>query len=328
MNAFAWQRPGTVAQAAALLPSDVDDRSAALMAGGQDLLTELRNHLVEPERVVSLKGVAGLDALRFESDGSLVIGALVTLERLAADAQVRARLAVLAEAALSVGSPQIRAAGTVGGNLNQRPRCWYYRNEAMVCLKKGGDECFAQSGMNKYNAILGGGPSYIVHPSDLAPALVALSAEATLVSPRGARTLKLEDFYKLPSEVGPQRETVRAGDEVMTEVRVPAPAPGMRSTYAKFKERGSYDWALSAVALCLWTSGGAIADARLVLGGVAPKPWRTPSTEALLKGRVVDDETCRLAGVEALRGAAPLADNGYKIPLTQGLLTRALRSLS
>lgn len=326
MKAFAWQSPKSVAEAATLLPTEAGDGSARLMAGGQDLLTELRTHLAEPDRVVSLASVPGLDGIGAR-DGGLVLGALVTIQDLAEDARVRADFALLAEAAAQVGSPQIRAVGTVGGNLNQRPRCWYYRNESTVCLKKGGTECFAQNGMSKYNAILGGGPSYIVHPSDLAPAFVALGAEVTLVSPRGTRRVRVEDYIQLPGEIGAARETVREPDEIVTEVFVPKPAAGMRSTYVKFKERGSYDWALSSVALCLWMNGDTVSAARVVLGGVAPKPWRCASTEALLVGKVIDAETCRLAGVDALRGAAPLAHNAYKIPLTQGLLTRALQKL-
>jgi xanthine dehydrogenase YagS FAD-binding subunit len=326
MKAFALQNPRSLAEATSLLPAERG--SALLLAGGQDLLTELKEHLVEPERLVNLKGVSGLDGLQWDADGSLTIGPLVTLRDLAHDERVRAELTVLAEAAASVGSPQIRAVGTVGGNLNQRPRCWYYRSEDANCLKKGGTHCYAFSGRNKYNAILGGGPSYIVHPSDLAPALVALGAEVTLVGPSGERRLALEDYYVLPRQTDDQTvETVRAPDEILTAVHVPAPAPGLASTWLKFKERSSYDWALSAVALCLWMDGGAVREARLVLGGVAPRPWRCQSTEQLLAGRRIDGETCRLAGEDALAGAQPLSDNAYKVPLTQALITRALTTL-
>ncbi len=328
MKTFDLQRPATVEEAAGLLPSDRADRSAVLLAGGQDLLGELKDDLVAPERVVSLSGVPGLDALTWRDDGSLAIGALVTLADLEEEPRVRAELAVLAEAAGQVGSPQIRAAGTVGGNLNQRPRCWYYRDPDSVCLKKGGTHCFAQLGLNKYNAIFGGGPTYIVHPSDLAPALVALGATVELVGPSGARTMPLERYYLLPEQDGITRETVRLPGEVMTQVVVPAQEAGLRSTYLKFRERSSYDWALSAVAAGIRTEGGVVTSARLVLGGVAPTPWRCPSTEALLVGRPLDADTIRDAARDAVRGAQPLSQNGYKVPLTQGLVTRALSALA
>ena len=283
----------------------------------------------EPERVINLKKIPGLDGIEWGADGSLTLGALVTLQSLAEDERVQRELTVLAEAAGEVGSPQIRSVGTVGGNLNQRPRCWYYRNPETVCLKKGGAICHAQVGMNKYNAILGGGPTYIVHPSDLAPALVALGAEVTLEGTNGRRSMLIADYYLLPANDGITKETVREADEVLTHVRIPAPEPGMVSTWAKFRERGSYDWALSAVALCLWRDEeGTITNARIALGGVAPTPWRCASTEQLIAGRVIDPETCRIAGDDALKQAEPLAENGYKVPLTKGLLTRALQKLA
>ena len=328
MNTFDLQKPTSVEEAAALLPTSSDSRQAVLLAGGQDLLGELKDGLVEPERVVNLKSVAGLDAMTWEADGSLTLGALVTLQSLAEDPRVLEELVVLAEAAQQVGSPQIRSVGTVGGNLNQRPRCWYYRNADSVCLKKGGTHCFAQLGENKYNAILGGGPTYIVHPSDLAPALVALGASAVLVSPRGRRTVPLSEYYLLPADDGITHETILEPDEVLVSVHVPVQSPGMRSTYLKFRERGSYDWALSSVALCLWMSDGMTTGARLVLGGVAPTPWRCESSELLLVGHAVDEQTIRRVVDEALRQAEPLSDNAYKVPLTKGLMTRALQTLA
>jgi xanthine dehydrogenase YagS FAD-binding subunit len=328
VKSFSIQYPTTVEEAARLLPHEDGARGAMLLAGGQDLLTELAEHLAEPERLVSLRKVGGLDRVEVDASGALTVGALVTLETIAEHADVRARWPALAEAAQSVGSPQIRAMGTLGGNLNQRPRCWYYRNELTPCLKKGGSECFAYAGRNRYNAILGGGPSYIVHPSDLAPALVALDAEVELVGPAGARRVPLESYYTLPAEADVTRETVRASDEVLTRVLVPAPAAGARSTYLKFQERASFDFALAAVALWLVLDGGKVAVARVVLGGVAPKPWRSAEAEAALRGRAPDAEAARAAGEAALAPARALAENGYKIPLTKALLTRALERLA
>jgi xanthine dehydrogenase YagS FAD-binding subunit len=327
MKDFTLVRPRTLAEAVDLLPRE-KGRRVALLAGGQDLLPELKEHLLEPERVVNLKGLPGLDRIEWGADGALALGALVTLEDLERDARVQQALPLLAQAAASVGSPQIRAVGTVGGNLNQRPRCWYYRTEDAHCLKKGGTHCYAFSGRNRYNAILGGGPSYIVHPSDLAPPLVALGAEVVLAGPAGERRLLLEDYYVLPRQTDDQTvETVRAPDEILVSVRVPAPAPGMRGTWLKFRERHGYDWALSAVAAVAWLDDGRVREARLVLGGVAPRPWRCEAAERLLAGRALDAAACREAAQSALADARPLSDNGYKIPLTQALIVRALTSL-
>lgn len=327
MKSFTFVRPATLEQALGALAENKEKAGTRVLAGGQDLLTEMKEHLVEPERVLALSGL-GLDKIEVDASGAFTLGALVTLADLEAHAGVRKSLVPLAEAAAVVASPQIRSQGTVGGNLCQRPRCWYYRNESTKCMKKGGDECFSFEGMNKYNAILGGGPSYIVHPSDLAPALVALDASVTLKSKAGERRVPLGEFYTLPSAGDVKRETVMRDDELLTHVHVPAPAAGMRGTYLKFRERGSFDFALSAVALCLWRDGARVTKARVVLGGVAPVPWRAREAEKALEGAAFDAATFEKAAEGAVAGAEPLSHNAYKVPLTRGIVVRALQSLA
>ena len=334
MKAFTLKNPTTLDQAIEILGAGA--RSGArgshgkvqLLAGGQDLLTEMKEHLAEPEVVLNLKGIPGLADIQIDALGTLSIGALATVAALEEHEGVRAKFPMLAEAARSIGSPQIRSIGTVGGNLCQRPRCWYYRSEHAKCLKKGGSECFSYSGLNKYNAILGGGPSYIVHPSDLAPALVALEAKALIRGASGERTVELERFFTLPSEGSVLRENVLAEDEVLVRVTVPAPATGMRGTYLKFKERGSFDFALASVAVAVSLEAGKISKARLVLGGVAPIPWRATEAEAALVGKAMDDASWKAAGEAAVHGAEPLGHNAYKVPLTKGLVFRALQALA
>ena len=331
MKAFRLHNPKTMEQALALLDTGRDPKQRdkkKLLAGGQDLLTEMKEHLVEPEDLVNLKGVPDLDRIEIDSKGGLSIGALATIAALEDHAGVRDRFTIVHEAAISIASPQIRSQGTVGGNLCQRPRCWYYRSEHARCIKKGGSECFSYQGLNKYNAIFGGGPSYIVHPSDLAPALVAMSARAELRSSSGRRTVELEKFFTLPSEGSVLRENVLEPGEIVERVTVPAPEGGMRSTYLKFKERGSYDFALVSVALALWLDGRTVRRAKLVLGGVAPIPWRCASAEKLLAGRTLEPATYDAAAAEALKGAEPLAHNGYKVPLAKGLIVRAMQQLA
>jgi len=271
-----------------------------------------------------LKSIPGLNRIEMDSGGNLKIGALVTLAQLEANAEVRSKFPGLAEAAYSVAVPQIRNLGTVGGNLCQRPRCWYFRLEHVICLKKGGNECYAESGENKYHSIFGGGPSFIVHPSDLAPMLTALGASAVVVGPKGSRTVPLDKFFILPQD-DVRRENVLETAEIITEIQVPASKVATRSTYLKFKERSSLDFALSAVAAALAIeTGNRIQEARVVLGGVAPIPWRLPKVEAFLAGRNLDRTTLYEAGRLSVQGATPLARNGYKIPLTQALVRRAL----
>src|ERR1041384_1351939 len=206
MNAFEWANAGTVDDAVKLLkPADAKanpDEMPMPIAGGQDLLTSLKAYIARPPRVVNLKTIGGMDKIEPDGKGGLKIGALVTLTQLEEHPEIKSKFPGLAEAAASVGSPQIRNLGTIGGNLCQRPRCWYFRLEHIICLKKGGSECYAagENSENKFNAILGGGPSYIVHPSDLAPMLVALGAKVSVTGAAGKRTIPLDKFFTLPSE--------------------------------------------------------------------------------------------------------------------------------
>jgi len=330
MKSFTLINPTTLDGALEALVQAMDRRGrskAALLAGGQDLLTELKEHLAEPEKVVNLKNVPGLATIQV--DGTLLrIGALASIEAIESHPIIRERAPALAEAAATIASPQIRSVGTIGGNLCQRPRCWYYRLEEAKCIKKGGAECFSYSGRNKYNAIFGGGPSYIVHPSDMATALTTLDAQVVILSPKGTQTLPIERFFTLPSEGSVLKETVLKPDEIVVEVQVPLDALSQHSAWSKFKERASYDWALSSVCVAVVKDGSTVKRARVTLGGVAPIPWRVPAVEALLVGKSLDEATIAAASEEALRGAEPLSENGYKIPLTKGLLTRVLRSLA
>lgn len=325
MNSFDLHNPTSLQQAIALLdPNDANNRRVRIMAGGQDLLTEMKEHIVEPESVVNIKHIPGLDRLTYHPQKGLVIGALVKVSEVAENADVRKHFPALAMAAESVASPQIRHIGTMGGNLCQRPRCWYYRNEHIICTKKGGDRCYAVAGENKYNAILGGGPSWIVHPSDTATALVALGASVTIAGPKGARTVPLEKFFTLPS-VNARRENVLKPEEIVTSILVPNSPLAARSVYLKFREKTSMDWAMAAAAVALSVTGGKVADCRIVLGGVAPIPWRVPKAEAALKGNPPDEKTLEAVAEAALEGALALQHNGYKVPLTKTLVRRAIQ---
>ena len=344
MKDFEYIQPDSVATATDLLADGQDSWAKVnrrAIAGGQDLYGELKTGIVEVDSLVDLKGTGSDVTIEIDPSGNLRLDALVKLADVAELAEPGPVASLLAAAALSVASPQIRSQATLGGNLCQRPRCLYYRRPEAICLKKGGDECFAYGGHNKYNAILGGGPSFIVHPSDLAPALVALDAKVTIAGAGGAvRELLHADLYTLPSEGDVTRETVLSPSEVLTEVETQLPlvdrmAGTWRSSWQKFRERDGFDFALSAVAMCLRVDGKRIVDARVVLGGVAPRPWRSTEAEAALIGQELAahgssgfDTLATAAGEAALTGSEPLDHNAYKIPLTKGLVRRALQELS
>ncbi len=327
MKAFEWTNPTTVNDAVKMLttPSggDIDDAPRPI-AGGQDLLTTMKDYTSRPSRLVNLKNIPGLNRISLNARG-LTIGALVTLTELEEHAGVRKSFPGLAEAARSIATPQIRNLGTVGGNLCQRPRCWYFRLEEVICFKKGGDSCYAAGGENKYNAILGGGPSYIVHPSDLAPMLVALGATVTVNGATGKRVIPLDKFFTLPSEGNIRRENVLKNEEIISEIFVPASPLAAKSTYLKFKERDSLDFALASVAVALRLDNSrTVKDARIVLGGVAPIPWRVPKAEQFVIGKNLKPDVLAEAAKIALADAQPLEKNAYKVPLAQTLVRRAL----
>ena len=326
MKAFEWANPTTIDEAVKLLSdetaTDIDEAPRPI-AGGQDLITTMKEYSSQPSRVVNLKSIRGLNKLSLDAKG-LTIGALITLTELEEHQPTRKNIPGLVEAAHSIATPQIRNLGTVAGNLCQRPRCWYFRLEEVNCLKKGGDTCYSFTGENKYNAILGGGPSYIVHPSDLAPMLLALGAQLNVTGPQGKRVIPLDKFFTLPSQGNLRRENVLKNDEIITEIFVPSSPLTARSTYLKFKERDSLDFAMSAVAVALQMNGKTVKDVRIVLGGVAPIPWRVPDAEKFVIGKELTNDVLQEAGKIALARAEPLQNNAYKIPLTQTLVRRAL----
>jgi len=324
MKNFEWTEPQTVEQALAWLAKA--NGKAVLMAGGTDLFTEIKETVVEPDLVIDLKSIPGLASIQKDEAG-IRIGALTPVAALAADAMIKRDYSGLSEAAGSLATPQLRNVGTVGGNLCQRPRCWYYRDAQMVCRKKGGSQCFAAKGRNKYHAIFGGGICHIVYPSDLAPMLIALDAQVAVSSPRGERSLPLGEFYALPSK-NVRRENVLATDELVREVKLPLAKKGTRSAYVKLKERETWDFALVSAAVRGTVSGGGLGEAAIVLGGVAPIPWRLGKTEAALKGKKLSETVIKEALRADLQEARPLEENGYKLQLVEAAVTRALMSLA
>ena len=326
MQPFDLQVPRSLEDALALLPKERSYAGAQLIAGGQDILTVMKNDIAAPTALVELDGLIPGE-IEDDGAGGLVLGATATIQEIADSGLVQERLPSLAEAAKSIASPQIRSRATVGGNLHQRPRCPYFRHSGVSCFKKGGNGCLAEFGFNKYAAILGGGPSYFSHPSDMATALIGVGASVEIAGADGAtRTVALDEYYVLPDEAL-DRETVLGANEAVTRIVVPAPTAGARTTYLKFKERESYDFALAAASVSVVLDGDKVASARVVLGGVATKPWPSPEAEAALVGKTMGPDAWRAAGEAAVADAVPRDMNGYKLHLVKGVLFRALESL-
>ncbi len=319
---FQYARPTSLAAALAIL----DDRPSLVHAGGTDLLGCLRDGIFAAPTVMTLSAIEELYGIRSSSDGGLRIGAMTTVAAVAADPTVGERYHALAEAATSVASPQLRNQGTIAGNLCQKPRCWYYRGD-FHCLRKGGEICYAYEGENQYHCIFGGELCYIVHPSDTAPALAALGAVCRISGPRSSRSVAVESFFVPPAE-DPRRETVLEPDEILTEIVVPPPPSGLKSSYRKVRTRGAWDFALAGVALAIAFDGETVRSARVFLSGAAPVPWRAQGVEAAITGTTLDQETIAEAAAAAVAGAEPLAMNGYKVPLFEGLVAEQLEAMS
>ena len=322
MQPFALIRPQTLLSARERVLEQPQTR--VLRAGGVDLLDRMKEGLDAPAELVELRSITepGLRQLAVDPDGRTQLGALVTLAELAqANASVDLD-AVLREAAASAATPGIRNLATLGGNLLQRPRCWYYRSADLVCLKKGGQACLAVTGENKYHAILGGGPSFIVHPSTLAAALLALDASVDIAADT-PRSIPIADLFVGPKP-DPTREHSLAPGEVLLGVTLPANTPARSSAYAVAKEKQSHDWPLAEAAVCMSLGTGVMKNVRVVLGHVAPIPWRSREAEAVLEDQKPSPEIFLKAALAALAPARPLRHNAYKIPLAQGLLREAL----
>jgi xanthine dehydrogenase YagS FAD-binding subunit len=299
---------------------------AKVCAGGSDLLGCIRDDVFECSKVVSISSLNQLRGVARTRDGGVRIGALTPIAEVAASATVRDTYPGLSQAAAAVASPQLRNQGTIGGNICQKPRCWYYRGE-FHCLRKGGTTCYALAGENQYHCILGGYRCYIVHPSDTAPALVAFDATVNITGPRGSRSVPIDQFHVPPRE-DPQRETVLENNELVTDISLPQPASGLRSSYRKVKARGSWDFALAGVALALAFQGDQVVGGRIVLSGAAPVPWRSREAENAIIGQRIDVGVAQRAAAAAMQDATELKRNAYKIPLFKGLIEEQLLAIA
>ena len=319
MQAFEYAAPDTVKGALDLLSSSAGETD--ILAGGTDLLSLMKERIHTPKRLVSLKNLADLHGIGSSGEG-LRIGALVTIDELLANPQVRGQYASLAQAADGIGGGQMRSMGTVGGELCQRPRCWYFRNGFGLLGQDASGKPLIPNGENQYHAILGNsGPAYFVSASCLAPALIALDARVKIASPGGDRELAVEKLFHTPAN-GNERELSLQPNEILTEIVIPGGASA-NATY-EVRQRNLMDWPLAAAAVSIKMSGSNVESARVVLGHVAPTPWRAPEAEQALKGNSISEETAAAAGEAAVAKATPLSRNSHKARLASVAVKRAI----
>ena len=319
MNNFAFVDCKTVDEALGQMTN-----GAAVKAGGIDLLDLMKDGIVSPAKLVNIRNVSSLRGITVTPEG-LHLGPLSTLSEITAHPEIQRAYAALADAAGHAATPQIRNMATLGGNLMQRPRCWYFRSSDFDCKKKGGssDECHAHDGENQYHAVMNNSTCAMVHPSSTAVPLLGMNAQVELTSKRGKRTVAMSDFYVAP-EKSLKNETVVQPGELITSVFVPTPEPGTRSAYQKYGEKESFDWPIADAGVVLVMDGNRCRKAAIVMGVAAPTPIRSAAAEALLSGKTIDEAVARSAAKAAMQGATPLSQNGYKTQLFQTAIYRTI----
>jgi xanthine dehydrogenase YagS FAD-binding subunit len=318
---LAVERPTSLREALSHLAAP----AATPLAGGTDLLGCLRDGISANRNLVALSGIRELHGIHSLADGGLRLGAMTTLAELAASPLIRERYRALAQGAEAAASPQIRNQGTIGGNLCQRPRCWYLRG-GFQCRKVGGDICFAIDGENEYHCIFGGSKCFVVHPSDTAPALAALDARLRIVGLHENREVPISSFFLLPTE-DCTKENILRPREIVTAILLPPPT-GLQSSYRKVRARAAWDFALAGVAVAIRLAGRRVECAHIVLSGVAPVPWRAEAAERSLVGEDLNEVSASRAADASVSGAEPMSQNGFKIELVRGLVEEALLALS
>jgi len=298
------------------------DHGAVAKAGGIDLLDLMKDNIVSPPKLVNIRNVSALRGVD-SSDKGLSLGPLTTLSELATHPAIRDKYTALADSAGHAATPQIRNMATLGGNVMQRSRCWYFRSEEFHCRRKGGSVCYAQEGENQYHAIMHNHVCGMVHPSSTAVPLMAFGAQVELTSKKGKRTVPFETFY-IPPEQSMMHDTVVEPGELITNIFVPVPQAATRSAYQKYGDKESFDWPIADAGVVLTMDGTRCKRAAIVLGAAAPTPIRAKQAEALLAGKVIDETVARAAGKAAVAGATPLANNGYKLQLFQTAVYRTI----
>jgi xanthine dehydrogenase YagS FAD-binding subunit len=298
--------------------------ASVIKAGGVDLMDLMKEGLATPSRLINIRDIEDLEYIRDDKDRGIVIGPTKTLKQLSEEKLLQDNFQALAQAAGSAALPQIRNMATLGGNLCQRPRCWYFRNAGFHCLRKGGDTCFALDGENQYHAILGNQDGcVIVHPSATAVALTVLNAKLTISDGKSNREIEISNFYVTPAE-DITRETTLKPNELITEIIIPNSMKSYKTFYMKQREKQSFDWPIADAAVALRLNGTQCSDARIVIGAAAPVPWIAAEAATVLKGKEISKDLAQQAAEAALSEAAPLSENAYKIPVAKAIIFRTI----
>ena len=320
MNRFEYASPNSLKQAVGLLSQSWGE--SEVLAGGTDLLGRMKDYVSSPRRVVNIKGLPGVHAISRDK-GGLRIGALVTLDRIAEASDVRENYPALAQAVIEAASPQIRNMATIGGNLCQRPRCWYYRNGLGLLPRSEDGKSLVLDGDNRYHAILGNdGPAYFVSPSTIAPMLIAYNARLLISGSDGSREVALEKFYRIPQSEN-EREHDLKPNEIVTHVLIP-PAKGTHAANYEVRQKAAFDWPLATASVVLQMNGNKVQSARIVMGAVAPVPWLSTEAAQEITGKSIDEQSAAASGSAAVTKARALSQNGYKVKLASVAVKRAL----
>ena len=324
MRPFEYVSPNSRTQAISLLGASWGNTE--VLAGGTDLLALMKDDVVTPKRLINIKDIQDLRGVSSNAQG-LRVGALTTLGELADHEGVKKNYPALSEALLEAASPQIRNMATIGGNLCQRPRCWYFRSGLGLLPKDESGKELVAAGENRYHAILANeGPAKFVSPSTVVPILIAYGAKIRLEGPKGKRELPLEKFFIIPKSEGEREHDLRP-NEILTEIVVP-PAPDVKAAHYEIRQKEAFDWPLAVAAVALKMQGSNIQSSRIVLGYVAPVPWPSPEAEQAIAGQPVNKDTAQKAADAALKNARPLSHNAYKVRLAKVAVTRAILKAS
>ncbi len=321
MQAFAYANPKTLKEALASLGANWDE--AAVLAGGTDLISLMKQDVYAPKKVVNIKGLKELKGIERTGDGGFRIGAAVTIDEMMKNRILGEEFPALLAAAKGITSPQMRNMGTVGGDLCQRPRCWYYRSGFGLLATSADGKSLVPNGENEFHAILGhGNKTYFVSASSFGPALVAYGAKLKIASASGVREVNAEDFFRVPASAT-EREVDLKPNEILTEIVLPVSRGSQSATY-EVRQREAFDWPLATASVMLKMSGGNVSEARIALGHVAPKPWRSKEAEQAIAGKAITEATAEAAAAAAVAGASPLSKNAYKVQLAKTAIKRAL----
>ena len=332
MNKFSWYEAKTVNEALEQVNATVSDvlaskaprESAVFKSGGVDLLDLMKEGLVEPKKVINIKNIAGLDTISYDQKAGLKLGANVTLAKMEASPEIKEHYLALHQAVAHAGTPQLRNMASLGGNLAQRTRCWYFRSLDHQCLRKGSGTCFARNGENEFHAVMKNGSCSSVHASSVSTALIAFDASVEITGADGKnRTVPMKDFFVAPGDDS-SRESVLESNELITAINIPPVSSKVKSYYIKQGARESYDWAIADVAVVLEMSGNKCKNASVALGAAAPVPIVSEAASAALTGKAITEQTAAESAEASMKGATPLSKNAYKVPLFKAIVKRAI----